>query len=222
MTPEDFYTTLRHNMVRDQISWRGIQTERVLEALRRIPRHLFIPEGHRSQAYDDCPLPIGAGQTISQPYIVALMSDLLELRGSEKVLEVGTGSGYQAAVLACLAREVHTIERHASLAENARRTLETLELKNVSIHLGDGSLGLPEQAPFDAMLVTAAAPSVPQPLLNQLAEGARLVIPVGSSGGQVLQLWQRQGAEFKHSRIISVAFVPLRGQWGWDNESNST
>mgnify|MGYP000628045728 CR=1 FL=1 len=208
----------RERMVTDQIAWRGIRCPRVLAAMRSVPRHCFVPEEYRHLAYSDGPLPIGKGQTISQPYIVAFMSEALRLQGDEKVLEVGTGSGYQAAILGKLAREVHTIERHASLAETARQTLEKLGMTNVHVHIGDGSKGLPEEAPFQAIMVTASAPSVPQPLLDQLDDGGRLILPVGSRGGQVLELWEREGARFKHKSILAVAFVPLRGEYGWSND----
>lgn len=202
-------------MVRRQIERRGIHTARVLEAFRSVPRHRFLPAQDWPYAYDDCPLPIGLGQTISQPYIVALMSDLLQLHGDETVLEVGTGSGYQAAILGRLARQVHTIERHEMLADRAEKTLQALGLDNVCVHCGDGSLGWPAAAPYQGILVTAAAPAAPRPLLEQLDEGARLVLPVGSPGFQVLEVWQRFGESWKHEEIIPVAFVPLRGRYGW-------
>jgi len=208
----------REKMVANQLSWRGIRNPRVLAAMRSVPRHCFVPEDYRNLAYTDGPLPIGQGQTISQPYIVALMSESLRLQGDEKVLEVGTGSGYQAAVLAALAREVHTIERHESLAENARQVLEKLGLSNVHVHIGDGSKGLPDQAPFQAIMVTASAPSVPQPLLEQLDDGGRLILPVGSRGGQVLELWERHGPRFEHESVLPVAFVLLRGAHGWKED----
>ena len=208
----------REKMVANQLSWRGIRNPRVLAAMRSVPRHCFVPEDYRNLAYTDGPLPIGQGQTISQPYIVALMSESLRLQGDEKVLEVGTGSGYQAAVLAALAREVHTIERHEGLAENARQVLEKLGLSNVHVHIGDGSKGLPDQAPFQAIMVTASAPSVPQPLLEQLDDGGRLILPVGSRGGQVLELWERHGPRFEHESVLPVAFVLLRGAFGWKED----
>jgi protein-L-isoaspartate(D-aspartate) O-methyltransferase len=182
-----------------------------------IPRHLFVPEEYRHQAYADGPLPIGSGQTISQPYIVALMTQLLELEGDETVLEIGTGSGYQAAILAGLAAKVYTIERYPDLAERAREILDELRLDNVEIIVGDGSLGLPEHAPYQAIMVTAAAPEVPRPLLEQLAEAGRLVIPVGGIGGQSLQVWVCHGESFRHQSVLPVAFVPLRGKFGWES-----
>jgi protein-L-isoaspartate(D-aspartate) O-methyltransferase len=180
-----------------------------------IPRHLFMPKKNRRWAYSDGAMSIDKGQTISQPYIVALMTDLLKLQGDEVVLEVGTGSGYQAAILAKLAREVHTIERHPELSAQAQATIERLGIDNVHFHLGDGTLGLPEQAPFDAIIVTAAAPDVPQSLLDQLADGGRLVLPVGKRYSQVLQVWERHGGEFEHETVTAVAFVPLLGEEGW-------
>lgn len=205
-------------MVDEQLVGRDICDRRVLQAMRSVPRHLFVLAEHRRHAYSDGPLPIGGGQTISQPYIVALMTQLLELEGSEKVLEVGTGSGYQAAVLAHLADQVHTIERDPRLSRRATQVLQGLGLTNVHTYIGDGSLGLPEHAPFQAILVTAAAPDVPNALLDQLADGGRLVIPVGSRLGQYLEKWLRQGEEFTKDVLVPVAFVPLRGQFGWDDD----
>ena len=202
-------------MVRDQIESRGITSPKLLEAMREIPRHLFLPEKHRHWAYSDGAMRIDKGQTISQPYIVALMTDLLNLQGDEVILEIGTGSGYQAAILAKLAAKVHTIERHAELSEQAQVTIESLGIDNVEFHLGDGTLGLPEYAPFDAIIVTAAAPSVPQSLLDQLDEGGRMVLPVGKRYSQVLQVWKRRGGQFEHETITAVAFVPLLGEEGW-------
>lgn len=205
-------------MVQDQIMRRGIRDPRLLEAMRTVPRHLFLPEEQRYWAYSDGAQRIGMGQTISQPYIVALMTDALKLEGNEKVLEVGTGSGYQAAILSCLAKEVHTIERHAELAESARMLLAETGIANVFVHSGDGSLGLQEHAPFQGIMVTAAAPEVPKSLLQQLDDGARLVLPVGKKFTQVLQVWQRKGKKFTHETITAVAFVPLIGDEGWDEK----
>jgi len=212
--PEDWHT-LAQAMTAEQIAARGIRDPRVLEAMRRVPRHLFVPEAYRSEAYGDHPLPIGHGQTISQPFIVAYMTALLELQGDEKVLEIGTGSGYQAAVLAHLAREVHTVERLPQLAAQAQARLEALGLGNVHVHVGDGTLGLPEYAPYDAILVTAAAPEVPAPLLAQLAEGGRLVAPVGDRGYQHLERWTRHRGRLERETLDPVAFVPLVGEHGW-------
>ncbi len=215
MADEADFIDLRNRMVTEQIIARGIRDERVLEALRLVPRHWFVPEEYANVAYSDSPLPIGRGQTISQPYIVALMTELLELEGDENVLEVGTGSGYQAALLAHLAHRVHTIERHAELAEKADEVLMRLGLSNVMVHVGDGSLGIPKYAPFQAIMITAAAPRVPQPLIDQLADGGRLVLPEGGAGGQMLDRWQKLGNQFKQEHVAPVAFVPLRGQHGW-------
>lgn len=212
------YNSDREHMVTEQIARRGLRDPRLLDAFRRVPRHLFVPLEYRDSAYADGPLPIGCGQTISQPYIVALMTDLLHLQGGETVLEVGTGSGYQAAILAHLAGTVHTIERHAELAESARQRLADLELANVTVHVGDGTLGLPELAPFDGILITAAAPAPPPPLLAQLSDGGRLVLPVGSRYYQDLQVYSRAGGEYQEELILPVAFVPLRGKHGWDDE----
>lgn len=208
----------RIRMVDEQLRRRGIHEPRLLQAMLKVPRHRFVPPEHRHLAYVDGPLPIGAGQTISQPYIVALMTQLLLLEGEEKVLEVGTGSGYQAAILGELAREVHTIERHAELAERARSLLQELGYTNVQVHIGDGSLGLAEYAPYQAILVTAAAPKAPPALLEQLADGGRLVIPVGGQWGQMLERWTRRGAHYEQEEFVPVAFVPLRGEAGWKED----
>ncbi len=216
MTNDALFDLDRADMVENQIVSRGVHAPQVLEAMRTIPRHLFVLPDHLDLAYSDGPLPIGYGQTISQPYIVALMSELLELRGDENVLEVGCGSGYQAAILSLLARQVHTIERHAELAHSAQKTLSQLKLQNIQVHTGDGSLGLAEFAPFDGIIVTAAAPNIPQTLLDQLSDGGRLVIPVGGRGDQYLERWRRLGSDFKQETILPVAFVPLIGKLGWD------
>lgn len=205
----------RHTMVTQQIEARGIHDPRLLDVMRRVPRHIFVPGAVQSLAYSDSPLPIGAGQTISQPYIVALMTHLLELSGSETVLEIGTGSGYQAAILGGLAARVFTIERHHSLVENARRALESLQQTNVTVIEGDGSFGLPEHAPYQGILVSAAAPDAPRPLLEQLDDGGRLILPVGGEYGQYLQVYQRKGDTIDHRPVTPVAFVPLRGRFGW-------
>jgi protein-L-isoaspartate(D-aspartate) O-methyltransferase len=218
MTEDPTYAKERERMVRDQLETRDIRDARVLEAMRAVPRHRFVPEQHRHLAYADGPLPIGNGQTISQPYIVALMTQMLELAGDEIVLEIGTGSGYQAAILAHLAREVHTVELHDSLAQHAEAVLNLLGLNNVHVHVGDGSKGLPENGPYDGIIVTAAAPRVPKPLLDQMAGGGRLVIPVGSRGGQFLERWVRQDSDYKRQQIAPVAFVPLYGQHGWEED----
>jgi len=216
MDGDSSYDIERQSMVDRQLAGRNIRDKRVLKAMRTVPRHLFVPVEHRHLAYTDGPLPIGSGQTISQPYIVALMTQLLHLEGDEKVLEIGTGSGYQAAVLAQLALEVHTIERHQELAEKAKNVFSGLGIQNIYVHVGDGSLGLVSHAPFQAILVTAAAPKTPQALLNQLDDGGCLVIPVGSRLGQYLERWDRQGTDFSHEVMVPVAFVPLRGKHGWE------
>jgi protein-L-isoaspartate(D-aspartate) O-methyltransferase len=215
MAEQDAFAADREAMVARQIVSRGVRDPRVLQALRETPRHCFVSPEYRYLAYADGPLPIGSGQTISQPYIVALMTELLELKGDEKVLEVGTGSGYQAAVLAMLARQVHTIERHASLSRYAGRILADLGLSNIQVHVGDGTLGLPQYAPYAGIIVTAAAPQVPPPLLAQLEDGGRLVIPIGGRGSQFLERWRRQGQDYDCENIIPVAFVPLIGEQGW-------
>src|SRR3990170_2126467 len=205
----------RARMVDQQLRSREIIDPRVLEVMGRVPRHLFVPADAAPLAYSDMPLPIGHRQTISQPYIVALMSQALELKGDEQVLEVGTGSGYQAAILAGLARQVYSLERLPELAERARAVLTRLGIGNVEILVADGSAGYSEHAPYKAMVVTAAAPRPPQPLLDQLAEGGRLVIPVGGMEGQMLERWTRHQGELDVERVVPVAFVPLVGQFGW-------
>ena len=205
----------RLRMVETQLIGRDIRDPLVLRAMRSVPRHEFVSSEYQRLSYTDGPLPIGSGQTISQPYIVALMTQLLELRGDETVLEVGTGSGYQAAVLAQLTSIVHTIERHDVLAINAREVFKRLHISNIHVHIGDGSLGYPEFAPYAAIMVTAAAPNVPQTLLDQLEEDGRLVIPVGGRGGQYLECWRNRKGEFECKNIIPVAFVPLLGRYGW-------
>ncbi|HPH95248.1 MAG TPA: protein-L-isoaspartate(D-aspartate) O-methyltransferase [Anaerolineaceae bacterium] len=208
----------RLEMVKYQIESRGIHQERLLEALRAVPRHWFIPEESRYMAYEDHPAPIGLGQTISQPYIVALMISLLKLQGHERVLEIGCGSGYQAALLGLLAGEVHTIELRPELAAAARANLAHFDLPNVQVHEGDGSAGMPGHAPFDGILVSAAAPEVPPPLRHQLTPLGRLVLPVGPRHNQHLQVWQHTPDGFECVYTLPVMFVPLRGHWGWPND----
>lgn len=215
MNEEEYYSIERERMVTDQLISRDIYDERVLNAMRIIPRHYFVPMEYRHLAYSDGPLPIDESQTISQPYIVALMTQLLFLTGKEKVLEIGTGSGYQAAILAQLAPIVHTIERFKSLAERAQKVFKQLGLQNVQVHVGDGTLGWINDAPYDGIIVTAAAPKVPHPIMEQLAENGRVVLPVGSRGNQLLERWIRHGTNFIHEEIAPVAFVPLIGQYGW-------
>ena len=202
-------------MVERQLRGRDITDERVLAAMARVPRELFVPADLRNRAYDDAALPIGAGQTISQPYMVARICETLALRGGERVLDVGTGSGYQAAVLAELAGQVHTIERVPELAEGARETLAHAGYGRVQVHVGDGTLGLPEHAPFAAIAVAAAAPRLPQALYEQLEERGRLVVPIGRRHGQDLQLIVRspEGPAVVHS--VPCRFVPLVGEEGF-------
>ncbi|KAF0107263.1 MAG: protein-L-isoaspartate(D-aspartate) O-methyltransferase [Anaerolineaceae bacterium] len=212
---EDEYRAERKRMVTEQIARRGILDPRLLAVMESVPRHRFVPPDELAHAHADGPLSIGHGQTISQPYIVALMTELLQLTASARVLEVGAGSGYQAAVLAGLAAEVHTVEVIPELARRAEETLAALGYSNVRVHPGDGSLGWPEAAPYDGILVAAAAPEVPPPLLAQLAEGGRLVLPVGGRGFQQLEVWENNGGQFACGKNIAVAFVPLRGVHGW-------
>lgn len=201
-------------MINSQIKARGVTDERLLKAMHKVERHLFVPLMHRHLAYEDCPLPIGEGQAISQPYIVALMTELLELKGGEKVLEIGTGSGYQAAILAELAKEVYTIEILELLAERSRKLLKELGYENIKVKRQDGFLGWPEYAPFDAIIVTCAPEEIPPVLLEQLAEGARLVIPVGMHWQELKQLKKIKG-KIVSKNIIPVNFVPmLRGKEG--------
>ena len=202
-------------MVEEQLAGRDIVDERVLAAMAQVPREVFVPERRRPRAYDDAALSIGRGQTISQPYMVARICQELALRGDERVLDVGTGSGYQAAVLAELAAEVHTIERVPELAERAREALEEAGYGHVRVHVGDGTLGLPEHAPFGAIAVAAAAPRVPEPLYEQLEPRGRLVLPVGSRRGQQLELVVRTPEGPAVLRTIPCRFVPLLGQEGF-------
>jgi protein-L-isoaspartate(D-aspartate) O-methyltransferase len=212
--PQD-YAFERKRMVAEQIAARGLRDPRLLAVMESVPRHCFLPPDELEWAYADGPLPIGHGQTISQPYIVALMTDLLNLTGTERVLEVGTGSGYQAAILGKMAAEVHTVEIIPELARGAQNVLIKQGFVNVQVHPGDGSLGWPEAAPYAGILVAAAAPEVPPTLLDQLAEGGRMVLPVGGRGFQELQVWERRGKKYKHERNIPVVFVPLHGKHGW-------
>jgi protein-L-isoaspartate(D-aspartate) O-methyltransferase len=208
---EEALTVARERMVRDTIETRNVRDVKTLAAMRKVPRHLFIPPERVRDAYGDYPLPIGNGQTISQPYIVAFMTEALQLRGGEKVLEVGTGSGYQAAVLAEIAAEVFSIEIIPELAEKARDRLSQLGYKNVTVRAGDGYLGWPSEAPFDAIMVTAAAPRIPQPLKEQLKEGGRLVLPVGDFD-QDLVVVTRTKDRFTEKRVLAVRFVPMTGR----------
>ena len=215
----DRYVKQRMRMVDSQIKSRGIREPRLLKAMETIPRHLFVDEALRDQAYNDNPLPIDERQTISQPYIVALMTEALELKGSEKVLEIGTGSGYQTAILADLAERVFSIERIASLANGARKLLDSLNYFNVAIRVGDGSYGWKEESPYDAIIVTAGAPNIPKILVEQLAVGGRLVMPIGSRHSQVLIKLTRQSEninDVKKEDLGGCRFVDLIGDHGWE------
>ncbi|TFG92094.1 MAG: protein-L-isoaspartate(D-aspartate) O-methyltransferase [Syntrophobacterales bacterium] len=205
-------------MINTQLMARGISDERVLTAMATVPRHLFVDEGLRDQAYSDNPLPIGFRQTISQPYIVALMTESLELKGTEKVLEIGTGCGYQTAILAQLAERVFSIERIASLAFRAQRTLDSLHSYNILIRVGDGTYGWSEEAPFDAIIATAGSPKIPEILMGQLAIGGKMIIPVGSQSSQKLMEVTRLSEEpgdFRTEDICDCRFVALIGEHGW-------
>lgn len=205
------WAAVRAAMVQTQIAARGVKDERVLSALRQVPRHLFVPEEFREQAYEDHPLPIGEGQTISQPYIVGLMTELLQVKPGDKVLEVGTGSGYQAAVLAAMGCQVFTIEIRPTLAAQAAERLKRLGYANVQVRVGDGYRGWPEEAPFAGIIVTAAPEKIPEPLLQQLAVGGRLVIPVGSFYQQ-LKVITREAEGYSEKDVIPVRFVPMAGE----------
>lgn len=209
------FAALRECMVRTQLEARGVRDPRVLAAMREVPRHLFVLVGNEPYAYEDRPLPIGAGQTISQPFMVAVMTAALKPSPDDRVLEVGTGSGYQAAILGRLVREVVSIERHEPLAARARAALAAVGVANVHVHVGDGSAGFPPSAPFDGIIVTAGAPSVPATLKEQLADGGRLVIPVGGGDHQLLNIITKCGTEFVTETGEACVFVPLLGQYGW-------
>ena len=204
-------------MVERQLEARGIKDRRVLDAMREVPRHLFVPAAYRERAYDDCPLPIDERQTISQPYMVAWMTELLRLKGEETVLEVGTGSGYQAAVLSKLARFVFTMERIPLLAEAAKKRLRDMGIENAEVVVGDGTEGLPEHALYEGIIVTAGSPSVPPRLVEQLVDGGRLVIPVGSSAVQMLTVIEKRGDKTITREEGSCVFVPLVGRYGWEH-----
>ena len=221
MVKKDIYARARKTMVSEQLLSRGITNPRVIDAMLKVPRHFFVEEGLHPQAYSDFPLPIGEGQTISQPFMVAYMTEALKLRGSEKVLEVGTGCGYQAAVLSLVADRVFSIERISALVSRAKRTLDELGYSKVLVRYGDGTLGWPEEAPFDAILVAAGAPEVPKALPMQLSpDGGRLVIPVGDEYSQELLMITRHGDEFSERRLGGCRFVKLVGKNGWHVEGN--
>ncbi|HEV8311327.1 MAG TPA: protein-L-isoaspartate(D-aspartate) O-methyltransferase [Methylomirabilota bacterium] len=207
----------RERMVEEQLVRRGISDARGLEAMRKVPRHRFVEEALRDRAYGDHPLPIGEGQTISQPYMVAAMTQLLRLTGSEKVLEIGTGSGYQTAILAELTRRVCSIERLPGLATRARRILEELGYTNAVVKTADGTYGWPDEAPFDRILVAAGAPAVPMPLFQQLAEGGRLVVPIGDPQAQTLHVVEKVEGQMRTSTDCGCVFVKLVGKYGWED-----
>lgn len=212
---EAAFSEARAQMVEVQIHQRGIADPAVLAAFREVPRHRFVPEEEWEEAYADHPISIGFGQTISQPYIVALMTEAARVKKGDHVLEIGTGSGYQAAILSRLGKTVDTVERIPALGAQAQRTLNDLGFENAKVHIADGTAGYVEASPYDVILVAAGAPSVPPPLQEQLKAGGRLVIPVGSSWHQELQLWTKTGDDFEMETILPVVFVPLLGQWGW-------
>ncbi len=207
----------RERMIEEQLVPRGIGDPRVLEAMRQVPRHLFVEDAMQAHAYGDFPLPIGSGQTISQPYIVALMTEALQLKGTERVLEIGTGSGYQAAILSRLCLRVYTIERIDALVGRARKVFDRLRYHNIVSRIDDGTEGWAAEAPFDGILVTAGGPRIPDPLLAQLADPGRLVIPVGDQGVQDLQLVEKRDGGLTVRTIEQVRFVDLIGAYGWPN-----
>ncbi len=208
------------NMIQMQLRRRGITDVAVLAAMESVPRHEFVPREFREKSYEDVPLPIGDGQTISQPYIVAAMTAPLHVKPGDRVLEIGTGCGYQAAILSRLAGEVFGVERRPELALSASARLERLGYANVHVHCGDGTLGMPDVAPFEAILVAAAAPAIPQPLLAQLAEGCRMIVPVGYAEHQELQLIEKRGKSVRITTLEGCRFVPLVGYHGWQDPSS--
>jgi protein-L-isoaspartate(D-aspartate) O-methyltransferase len=206
---------LRKRMVEEQLIPRGINNPKVLDAFKKIERHKFMPDELKMSSYADFPVPIGEGQTISQPYIVALMTECLDLTGEERVLEIGTGSGYQTAILAELSREVYTLERFENLAQKAEILLKKLGYLNIKVKSGDGTLGWPEFAPFDRIIITAASPIIPLPLIEQLKEKGKLILPLGESLSQVLTLVEKKEGKIEKSQICGCVFVPLIGEYGW-------
>jgi protein-L-isoaspartate(D-aspartate) O-methyltransferase len=210
------YAALRKRMVEEQLIARGIKGERLLAAFSKVERHKFICEELRPNAYSDFPIPISEEQTISQPYIVALMTECLDLSGSETVLEIGTGSGYQTAILAELAKEVYSIERFKSLAHQAEGLFKESGYNNIKLRLGDGTLGWPEAGQFERIIITAASPRVPLPLTEQLKEGGRMVLPLGESFSQVLTVVEKKNNKFEYKEICGCVFVPLVGKYGWN------
>ncbi len=217
MPESEEFSSQISNMIQTQLRRRGITDAAVLAAMESVPRHEFVPLEFREKSYDDVPLPIGDGQTISQPYIVAAMTAALHVRPSDRVLEIGAGCGYQAAILSRLAGEVFGVERRPELALSASARLERLGYANVHVHCGDGTLGMPDLAPFDAILVAAAAPAIPQPLLAQLAEGGRMIVPVGDAEHQELQLIEKRGKSVRTTILEGCRFVPLVGYHGWQD-----
>jgi protein-L-isoaspartate(D-aspartate) O-methyltransferase len=213
---QDEHALERERMVKVQLRGRGIRDERVLQAFEKVPRHLFVPSRARDSAYEDHPLGIGMGQTISQPYMVGLMTQELRLSGQERVLEIGTGSGYQTAILAELARHVYTVERIERLAQDARAVLDEQGYMNISFHVGDGTRGWADHEPYDRILVTAGAPAVPPALRDQLVDGGILVLPVGQSYFQTLQTVRRFGSRFREQSVCDCVFVRLIGEQGWE------
>jgi protein-L-isoaspartate(D-aspartate) O-methyltransferase len=211
--PTDTYKAQRYEMVREDIEARGVHDRKVLEAMRQVPRHRFVPPGFRHRAYADHPLPIGSGQTISQPYIVALMTEMLQPKATDRVLEIGTGSGYQAAVLAEIVKQVYSIEIHKALADSAGNLLRELGYENVRVKHGDGYFGWPEHGPFDAIMITAAAVRIPQPLVKQLKDGGRMVLPLDKNNRyQELTLFIKQGEKNIMKEMGAVIFVPMTGE----------
>jgi len=214
------YIKQREHMLQSQIAARGVRDPLVLQAMGEVPRHLFMPRHVRDRAYEDCPLPIGKDQTISQPYIVAYMTESLQLSGGERILEIGSGRGYQAAVLSRIAAQVYTVERIAALADKAQQTFAELGLTNIEGRIGDGTLGWEERAPFEAIMVTASGPKIPEPLKQQLALNGRLVMPVGllHHGQQIVRVTRTNEQTFTTEHLLQVAFVPLIGAFGWQEE----
>ena len=217
MSPSSTFDINRERMIEEQLAPRGITGQRVLDAMRTVPRHLFVEDAFQSHAYGDFPLPIGSGQTISQPYIVALMTQTLHLTGSEKVLEIGTGSGYHAAILSRLCEKVYTVERLDALVGRARKVFDRLRYYNIISRIDDGTVGWPAEAPFDGIIVTAGGPRIPEPLIAQLADPGRLVMPVGSQDAQELQVVDKRDGDITVTAIEQVRFVDLIGVHGWPN-----
>lgn len=217
MSPPSTFDINRERMIEEQLVARGITDQRILEAMRTVPRHLFVEDAFQAHAYGDFPLPIGSGQTISQPYIVALMSLTLQLTGTEKVLEIGTGSGYHAAILSRLCQKVYTVERIDGLVGRARKVFDRLRYHNIISRIDDGTVGWPSEAPFDRIIVTAGGPRIPEPLIAQLADPGRLVMPVGGQDVQELQVVDKRDGNITVTTIEQVRFVDLIGAHGWPN-----